>query len=162
LEGKQLSTERKEESGREHHPVVDLNQQMEQPDDEEGSEYDHNDDNQSDSEYLLSDSSTEESLSIEESENLENAEESEVENAHQEDSGSESSSNSEQNPEQEKEIPLLRRSSRNFQPKNWRPGFITFKAAYNIEYDDHRTAAEAMKSPDKHLWKEGNDVISRK
>jgi hypothetical protein len=36
---------------------------------------------------LPSDSSTKESLSIEESENLENAEESREENAHQEDSG---------------------------------------------------------------------------
>jgi len=99
LEGKQLSTERKEESGIEH-LVVDLDQQMEQPDDQEDSECDHSDDNLSDSEYLPSDSSTEESLAIEEG------------NAHQEDSGSETSSNSEQNPEQEREIPLLRRSSR--------------------------------------------------
>jgi len=78
---------------------------------------------------LPSDSSTKESLSIEESENLENAEESREENAHQEDSGSESSYNSEQNPEQEKEIPLLRMSSRTVQLKNWGPDFFTFKAA---------------------------------
>jgi hypothetical protein len=45
LEGKQLSTERKEESGREEHLVVDLDQQMEQPDDQEDSECDHSDDN---------------------------------------------------------------------------------------------------------------------
>jgi hypothetical protein len=58
LEGKQLSTERKEESGIEH-LVVDLAQQMEQLDYQEDSENDHNDNNQSDSEYFPSDSSTE-------------------------------------------------------------------------------------------------------
>jgi hypothetical protein len=88
---------------------------------------------------LPSDSSTEESLAIEEG------------NARQEDSGSERSSNSKKNPEQEREIPLLRRSGRTVRPKNWGPDFITFKAACDVEYDDSKTVAKAMKRPDKHL-----------